>query len=315
MTNEDQTYQGNPALPGGLIPLAEWRLPASSVQHALKDGVRSAWGRLRQGVKTDEIGIDTGAEITRVSQLQLRRLAPDPDWSVRAKALAAALDELNTTQATNFAVSSVPLLRLLVIVTAIVLVVPVLIEPSFENMFAVFGALGLALGFAFKDYANSLIAGIVTLYEMPYRPGDWIELNGQYGEVRHIGTRAAEIVTPDDSVVVIPHSVLWSALISNGNDGTDNLMCVIELSLQPDHDVSRIRSLLRDVAYTSLLVKTWQPVVVNVSDNPYGLCYRIKAYPLAPREQFAFPSDLVRRSAEALAKEGVCFISVPSMAG
>ena len=73
------------------------------------------------------------------------------------------------------------------------MVVPVLVEPSFENMVAIFGALGLALGFAFKDYANSLIAGIVTLYEMPYRPGDWIEVNGQYGEVRSIGTRAAEV--------------------------------------------------------------------------------------------------------------------------
>ncbi|MDX1457255.1 MAG: hypothetical protein R3276_06675 [Marinobacter sp.] len=105
MTDEDRTYQGNPALPGGLIPLAEWRLPAASVQHTLKDGLRSAWGRLRQGVRTDEIGINTGAEITSVSQLQLRRLAPDPDWSVRAKALAVALDELNTTQATNFLVA------------------------------------------------------------------------------------------------------------------------------------------------------------------------------------------------------------------
>ncbi|MDC0661619.1 mechanosensitive ion channel family protein [Marinobacter sp. SS21] len=214
-----------------------------------------------------------------------------------------------------YLLASVPLLRLLVIVAAIVLVVPVLIEPSFENMFAVFGALGLALGFAFKDYANSLIAGIVTLYEMPYRPGDWIEINGQYGEVRSIGTRAAEITTPDDTVVVIPHSVLWSALISNSTDGSDNLMCVTELCLQPGHDVGRIRALLRDVAYTSPLVKTWQPVLVHVYNRPYGMCYKIKAYPLAPSDQFAFNSDLVARSAEALAKEGVQFTCVESLVG
>ncbi len=214
-----------------------------------------------------------------------------------------------------YLLASVPLLRLLIIGASIVLVVPVLIEPSFENMFAVFGALALALGFAFKDYANSLIAGIVTLYEMPYRPGDWIEINGQYGEVRRIGTRAAEIVTPDDTVVVIPHSVLWDALIANSTDGSDNLMCVTELCLHPDHDVGRVRALLRDVAYTSPLVKTWQPVVVNVNNRPYGMCYKIKAYPLAPSDQFAFQSDLVTRSADALAKEGVRFTSVDKVAG
>jgi len=144
----------------------------------------------------------------------------------------------------------VPLLRLLIIILTIVMVVPILVEPSFENMLAIFGALGLALEFAFKDYANSLIAGIVTLYEMPYRPGDWIEVNGYYGEVRSIGTRAAEIVTLDDTVIVIPHGLLWDTLLANGNDGTDNLMCVAELYLDPNHDVARLRSLFRDVIYT-----------------------------------------------------------------
>ena len=75
-----------------------------------------------------------------------------------------------------YLLASVPLARLLIIIITVIVVVPILVEPSFENMIAIFGALGLALGFAFKDYANSLIAGIVTLYEMPYRPGDWIEV-------------------------------------------------------------------------------------------------------------------------------------------
>src|SRR5690554_682258 len=90
-----------------------------------------------------------------------------------------------TSEALLEAAILVVIASLLIIILTITMVVPVLVEPSFENMVAIFGALGLALGFAFKDYANSLIAGIVTLYEMPYRPGDWIEVNGQYGEVLH----------------------------------------------------------------------------------------------------------------------------------
>ena len=49
-----------------------------------------------------------------------------------------------------YLLASVPLLRLLIIVLTIVTVVPILVEPSFENMVAIFGALGLALGFAFR---------------------------------------------------------------------------------------------------------------------------------------------------------------------
>jgi small-conductance mechanosensitive channel len=199
-----------------------------------------------------------------------------------------------------FLLASVPLLRLLIIVVTIIVVIPILIEPSFENMVAIFGTLGLALGFAFKDYANSLIAGIVTLYEMPYRPGDWIEVNGKYGEVRSIGTRAAEIVTPDDSVVLIPHSTLWSALIANGNDGSDNLMCVAQFHLQPGHNIRRVMALLRDVAFTSPYTKTTQPIVVVVAQQPWGMTYRLKAYPLEPRDQFQFISDLTARGMETL---------------
>ncbi|MET4025861.1 small conductance mechanosensitive channel [Marinobacter sp. MBR-99] len=208
-----------------------------------------------------------------------------------------------------YLLASVPLLRLLIIVLTIVTVVPILVEPSFENMVAIFGALGLALGFAFKDYANSLIAGIVTLYEMPYRPGDWIEVNGRYGEVRSIGTRAAEIVTLDDTVIVIPHSLLWNTLLANGNDGTDNLMCVAELHLDPNHNVARMQHLFRDVVFTCPLTKTYQPVIVTVSATDDAMRYRLKAYPLEPKEQSRFISDLTARAADVCAREGVRMVS------
>ncbi|WP_323751339.1 mechanosensitive ion channel family protein [Marinobacter sp.] len=210
-----------------------------------------------------------------------------------------------------YLLAMVPLLRLVIIVLTIVMVVPILVEPSFENMLAIFGALGLALGFAFKDYANSLIAGIVTLYEMPYRPGDWIEINGQYGEVRAIGTRAAEIVTLDDTVIVIPHGLLWNNLLANCNDGTDNLMCVAELYLEPNHDIARMRELFRDVIYTCPLTKTYQPVVVAVTGSDIGMKYRLKAYPLTPGDQTRFIADLTARAAEICADEGVRMMSRP----
>ncbi|WP_336366201.1 mechanosensitive ion channel family protein [Marinobacter sp. C2H3] len=210
-----------------------------------------------------------------------------------------------------YLLASVPLLRLVVIVVTIVVVVPILIEPSFENMVAVFGAVGLALGFAFKDYVSSLIAGLVVLYEMPYRPGDWIEVDGYYGEVRSIGTRAAEIVTPDDTVVVIPHGRLWTALIANGNDGSDDLMCVAEFHLAPGHDVGLVQARLRDAAFTSPFTKTHKPVIVVVAHRPWGLTYRVKAYPLEPRQQFQFISDLTARGDEVLSHLGVEWATVP----
>jgi hypothetical protein len=41
------------------------------------------------------------------------------------------------------------------------------------------------------------------------------------------------------------------------------------------------------------------------------MCYRLKAYPLEPREQARFISDLTARAAEICGDEGVPMVSYP----
>ena len=209
-----------------------------------------------------------------------------------------------------YILASVSLIRLIIIVSAVVLIIPIVMEPSFENLVAFLGAAGVALGFAFKDYISSLIAGIVTLFEMPFRPGDWIEIGGHYGEVRRIGMRTAEIATPDDDIVVIPHSKIWNTLIANSNGGTRNLMCVADLYLKPDHDGRRVKEILYDTALTSVYLQHQMPMAVTAAEKPFGTHYRLKAYPNDPRDQFKFTTDLTLRAKQALADEGFEFSSI-----
>ena len=44
---------------------------------------------------------------------------------------------------------------------------------SKENLLAVTGTVAVTLGFAFKDFASSIIVGIVGLFESPYGVGDY----------------------------------------------------------------------------------------------------------------------------------------------
>jgi len=57
------------------------------------------------------------------------------------------------------------------IVIALALILPILIEPSIQNMVALLGAAGLAIGFALKDYVSSLIArgGVRVRATLPAR--------------------------------------------------------------------------------------------------------------------------------------------------
>ncbi|MDX9834803.1 MAG: mechanosensitive ion channel [Desulfobulbus sp.] len=211
--------------------------------------------------------------------------------------------------------ASVPLLRLFIILTTITLIVPRLIKPSVQNMVALLGTVGLALGFAFKDYVSSLIAGIVAIGEHPYRNGDWIKIDGVYGEVRHVGLRAVEVVTPDDTVVVIPHGRLWTEPVHNANDGGPRLMCVADFHLHPEHDAAQARQVLWDVALTSPYLHFSTPVAVIVHERPWGTHYRLKAYPVASGQQFRFITDLTVRGKAALQAMGARFVMAPPVPG
>ncbi len=215
----------------------------------------------------------------------------------------------------NFLLASEPVLRLLIIAIALVLIVTLLIEPTLENLVILLSATSLALGFAFKDYISSLLAGVVTLYELPYRPGDWIAVNGAYGKVRSIGSRAAEIVTPDDTVVTVPHLKLWDQLIFNSNDGSSRLMCVADFYLHPDHDAAQVKQALHDVALTSAFLQTAEPITVIVLEKPWGTHYRLKAYPVTPDQQFHFITDMTVRGKAVLKQYGARYIEavVPGM--
>jgi small conductance mechanosensitive channel len=208
----------------------------------------------------------------------------------------------------------VPLLRLVVIIGAFLLMVPRVIEPSLQNMVAVLGSLGLALGFALKDYASSLVAGIVAVGEAPYRNGDWVEIDGIYGEVRHVGVRALQLVTPDDNLVTIPHQLLWTKPISNANNGNPRLQCITDFHVAPIHDGARVRAVLEDVALTSAYIALNEPIVVIVQEQPWGTRYRLRAYPIDARQQFRFASDLSVRGKAQLLRLGIALASVPALA-
>jgi small conductance mechanosensitive channel len=200
-----------------------------------------------------------------------------------------------------------PLARLLIDVGAVAAVVTILVEPTFQNIVALLAGVGLVLAFALKDYGSSLVAGLVTILENTYQPGDWIEVDGTYGEVKAIGLRAVHLVTADDTEVVIPHSRLWSASIFNASSGKRSLLCVTDFYLHPDHYAFEARRLLTELATSSSFRKSGSPVAVIVMEKPWGTHYRVKTYVKDSRDQYLLITDLTVRGKEALKAMNVQF--------
>ena len=208
----------------------------------------------------------------------------------------------------------VPIARLFIGVGALVVIVPILVEPSFQNVVALLASVGLAIAFVLKDYASSLVAGLVTVLENTYQPGDWIEMDGIYGEVKFIGVRAVHIVTADDNEVIIPHYQIWSKKISNATSGSHSLLCVADFYLHPDHDGAAVRQRLDEIGEASSRRKPETKVSVVAQEKPWATHYKLKAYVRESREQFEFITDLTICGKEALRAMNVRFAQVPPYA-
>ena len=82
------------------------------------------------------------------------------------------------------------------------------VEPS--DVLATLGIGSVALGFAFQDVLQNLLAGLLILIRRPYSVGDQIIVDQFEGVVEHIESRATLIRTFDNRRVVIPNSDIYT---------------------------------------------------------------------------------------------------------
>ena len=238
-----------------------------------------AWGLLRKLSWQDVLLVLAVVLLARLLVLFVR-------WAIRQVAEKAS-PRLRLTF-----LRTPPLFRLLIDIGVIAVIVRILVEPTFENVIALIASIGLVLAFALKDYGSCLVAGVVTIVENTYQPGDWIEVDGAYGEVKAIGVRAVHIVTPDDTEVIIPHSRLWSAGVFNASSGNRSLLCVADFYLHPDHDASSVRRRLAEIAETSPYRKVETPITVIVLVKPWGTHYRHDEQQVLPRHLSQEPPSM-----------------------
>lgn len=103
------------------------------------------------------------------------------------------------------------LLKWAVLIAGVMLAITI-VAPSITpaDLFAGLGIGSVAIGFAFKDILQNMLAGILILLRQPFEVGDQIVSGGYEGTVERIETRATLIKTYDGRRVVIPNSDIYT---------------------------------------------------------------------------------------------------------
>ena len=200
-----------------------------------------------------------------------------------------------------------PFLRLLLFTFVTIFLMNLFLNLSKQNILAVTGTVAVALGFAFKDFASSIIAGIVGLFESPYRVGDRVEIGDYYGEVISYGVRSIKIQTPDDNTVTIPHNKIWTEAISSANAGELEAQVVTKFYFAHEIDINLVKKILYRVAQTSKYTHLKLSIVVVMEEKSWGTLFKLKAYPLDARDEFIYKTDLITRAKLAFAKHELAY--------
>ncbi|AZZ95081.1 mechanosensitive ion channel [Hahella sp. KA22] len=173
------------------------------------------------------------------------------------------------------------------------------IEPPKEFLLAIGGSAVVAIGFALKDIAASMIAGIMLLFDRPFQVGDRVAFGDDYGEIVSIGLRSVRLRTLDDNMVTIPNSRFITETVSSGNTGALDMMVVTEFYLSLDADLELAQNLVYEVLATSRFIFLKKPISCVMTEVALAdrLAVRLtaKAYVLDVRFEKAFQSDVVMR--------------------
>jgi len=193
--------------------------------------------------------------------------------------------------------------RFAIYLAGIALSIGLAVNLSKEIVLALTGTAAVTIGFALKDLAASVLAGIIIIIDRPFQVGDRVSFGGVYGEISSIGLRSVRLVTLDDNVVTIPNNKFLTDMVSSGNWGALDMLIQMDFFVGADQDVALAKRLVEESLVSNRYVymgKPWTVLVNQVIEGRYfAVRLRAKAYVLDVQYEKAFETDVTERVLDA----------------
>ncbi|MDD3190743.1 MAG: mechanosensitive ion channel family protein [Candidatus Pacebacteria bacterium] len=167
------------------------------------------------------------------------------------------------------------------------------------------GIVGLAVAFAAQDTIAHLFGGISIYFDKPFRAGDRIQLDsGEIGDVLEIGIRSTKIKTFDETVIIIPNSIIASSKIVNYNKPKSKIKVKIDVSLAYGTDVKKAKKAILDVLQNAEDVETDPAPSVYLTDmGDFALRFLAIVWVANPKKQFEIRTSLTEKLYTMILKE------------
>ncbi|MEM1328564.1 MAG: mechanosensitive ion channel family protein [Bacteroidota bacterium] len=113
---------------------------------------------------------------------------------------------------------------------------------------AVVGALAFAVGIALQGSLGNFAAGVIILLFRPYKIGDWIEIDEQFGQVEEIQIFNTIVVTPGQKTLIIPNGEIVGNVVTNYSS-KPHVRIEMEVTMPYEESFPKVENIIREVLH------------------------------------------------------------------
>ena len=161
------------------------------------------------------------------------------------------------------------LLAGLVYLTALFAIVAYVLNLPVQGLLATSGVIAIILGLALQSTLGDVFSGVVLSFSRPYRPGDWVSIEGgTEGRVIEINWRATHILTAKRDLAIVPNSTIGKSKIVNASSPSGVHGVTVNIQVEPGAIVSIATDFIRRaILNCRLIVETPAPTVALKAIN------------------------------------------------
>lgn len=197
---------------------------------------------------------------------------------------------------------------------AVFAIIAYVFDLPIKGLLATSGAIAIILGLALQSTLSDVFSGVVLNFSRPYRPGDWISIDGSTdGRVIEMNWRATLVLTSKRDLAIVPNSTIAKAKIVNASSpsGVHGMTVAVQLDAKAPPAVGA-DLLQQAILNTQLILASPAPLVTVKSIAADAIGFELSFFVEELAHSTRAQNELFDHISQHLAAAGVELASTQS---
>lgn len=133
-----------------------------------------------------------------------------------------------------------------IIYTSVILITMSSLGIDLTALTVVSGAVGVGIGFGLQKIVSNFFSGIIILLDKSVKPGDIIEIDNVYGQIKSIRLRFISLLTLDGKEYIIPNEDLITKPVINWSYSNNLVRTSVKVGVSYNSDVNKAMELIEE---------------------------------------------------------------------